>query len=131
MKDLVNKFVQIERTLSSERGDFALFALFLREDSGDKWDLIVASRWIDENRKEALSFITHRIAEALSADELPMLSRVVLVELANPSVRAVNQAVQIVSGVAEITNSNFFGLEIKHAYIITSQHLNIEEPVPA
>jgi hypothetical protein len=131
MRDFVNKFREIERTLASDRGEFALFALFLREDSTDKWDLIVASKWIDENRKEALSFITQRIAEALSPEELPMLSRVVLVELGNPAVEAVNHAFHITSGVAEVTNSNFFGLEIKHAYIITSHQLNIEEKAPA
>ena len=33
MKDLINKFVNIERKLSADKGSFSLFALFLREDA--------------------------------------------------------------------------------------------------
>lgn len=34
MKEIIEKFVTIEKELSDEKGDFNLFALFLREDAG-------------------------------------------------------------------------------------------------
>src|SRR5262249_53846668 len=112
MKELIEKFRDIERMLSQEIGEFSLFALFLREDSIDKWDLIVASDWIDGHRKEALSLITDRIKNNLTAHELSKLSRVVLVEMSNPAIAAISHDVSISHGLFEIQNSNFFGLGI-------------------
>jgi len=131
MRDLLGKFVELERRLSQERGEFSLFALFLREDASDKWDLIVAAPWIDVDRKEALAYITTQIQQLFNAEELPRLSRVVLVDQSNPAVEALNQAINCQHGQNEVRDSNFFGLQIKHAYIITSQRLNVDAEVPA
>jgi hypothetical protein len=131
MKELLPRFVELEKTLSDERGGFAVFALFLREDAVDKWDLIIAAPWIEEDRKEALSYITRKVQAAFTADELSLISRIVLIDLANPSVEAVNQAVAIRHGQAEVRDSNFFGLQIKHAYIITSERRRANERVLA
>jgi hypothetical protein len=131
MKELLDRFVELERLLSQARGAFSLFALFLREDALDKWDLLVAAPWIDADRKEALSYITNQVQQAFKPHELSRLSRVVLVEQANPAVRALNQAMRVQHGRNEIRDSNLFGLPIKHAYIITSQRQNVDEEVPA
>ena len=143
MRELIEKFIQVERTLTEEKGEFALFALFLREDAGAgsgtsgssgysaKWDLIAAADWIEGNRKAALSYITKMLQQALPHEELARLSRIVLVNITNPEVEAINQAVQIQHGDVEIRDSFFFGLQIKHAYIITSQRSNINEQIPA
>ncbi|HBB88530.1 MAG TPA: hypothetical protein DC047_13035 [Blastocatellia bacterium] len=141
MKELLERFVQFERAIAAEKGEFGLFALFLREDAGAgtsgysgysaKWDLIVAAPWIDGNRKDALPYITKRIQEAFSPSELSQLSRIVLVDLTNPEVEEINRAVRVQSGQTEIRDSNFFGLRIKHAYIITSQRTNVDQQIPA
>jgi hypothetical protein len=143
MRELLDRFIQLERTLALEKGEFALFALFLREDAGSgsgtsgysgysaKWDLIAAAPWIEGDRREALPYITRSIQQVFTAAELSQLSRIVLVDLANPEVAAINRAVSVQHGQAEIRDSNFFGLQIKHAYIITSQRTNINEQVPA
>ncbi|MGH9933420.1 MAG: hypothetical protein ACREA9_29910 [Pyrinomonadaceae bacterium] len=143
MKELLERFIQLERTLAQERGDFGLFALFLREDAGGgsgtsgysgysaKWDLIVAAPWIERDRKEALSYITGGVQAAFTPVELSQLSRIVLIDLANPEVEAINRAFGVQHGQAEIRESNFFGLQIKHAYMITSQRTNINEQIPA
>jgi hypothetical protein len=131
MRDLLGKFVELERRLSQERGEFALFALFLREDASDKWDLIVAAPWIEGDRKEALAYITTQIQQLFNAEELVRLSRVVLVDQSNPAITTINQAINCQHGQNEVRDSNFFGLQIKHAYIITSQRLNVDAEVPA
>lgn len=131
MKDLLGKFVELEQRLSQEKGEFSLFALFLREDALDKWDLIVAAPWIDVSRKQALAYITAEIQQLFNSEELATLSRVVLVDQSNPAVEAMNQAINCQHGQTEVRDSNFFGLQIKHAYIITSQRLNVNAEVPA
>jgi len=129
MRELLEKFVNLERTLSRERGEFSLFALFLREDALEKWDLIVAAPWVDDDRKAALADITKRIQQEFRPDELSHLSRVVLVDQANPAVTALNRAVRIQHGRNEVRDTNFFGLQIKHGYVITSQRLNLDAPI--
>jgi hypothetical protein len=143
MKELLDRFIEIERALALEKGEFGLFALFLREDAGagsgtsgysgysTKWDLVAAAPWIEGDRKEALSYITGSIQRVFTAVELSQLSRIVLVDLANPEVEAINRAISVQHGQAEIRDSNFFGLQIKHGYIITSQRTNINEQIPA
>ena len=129
MKQLLSRFVDLERRLADTRGGFSLFALFLREDAVDRWDLIVAAPWIEQDRKRALSYLTGEVQQEFSPEELSLLSRIVLVELANPAVEAVNQALAVQHAQAEVRDSNFFGLPIKHAYIITSQRRNVGEEV--
>lgn len=125
MKELVNKFIELEQKLSAEKGGFSLFALFLREDAVDKWDLLVAAPWIELDRKGSLPYITKHIQTMFTPEELTRLSRVVLIQQTNPALAAINRAMGIEHGTAEVQNSNLFGLQIKHAYIITSQQLNM------
>jgi hypothetical protein len=131
MKELVDKFVELERKISEKKGDFALFALFLREDAIDKWDLLVAAPWVETDRKTALSYITKQIQSSFKPGELTQLSRVVLIDQTNPALDAINRAMKIEHGVADVQNNNFFGLQIKHAFIITSQKPNVNVGVSA
>ena len=142
MKELLERFVDLEKRIAAEKGAFGLFALFLREDAGSgsgisgysgysaKWDLIAAAPWIEGDRKGALSYITKKLQEVLTPPDLSLLSRIVLVELTNPEVQAINRAVNIEHGQAEVRDRNFFGLRIKRGYIITSTR-NIDERIPA
>ncbi|NBB32087.1 hypothetical protein GVN22_27455, partial [Cellulophaga sp. BC115SP] len=51
MKNLIEKFSKIEQEIVNVKGDFELFALFLREDAIDKWDILVAADWISHNKQ--------------------------------------------------------------------------------
>ncbi len=121
MKELVDKLVSLERNVSDERGEFYLFALFLREDAQDKWDLMVSAPWIQADKKEALNYLATHIQSRLIPAELISLSRIVLIDTDNPALEAINKAIRVEHGKAEVRNSNFFGLQIDHAYIVTSK----------
>lgn len=120
MRDLAEKLRGLERTLSEEKGPFNLFALFLREDAPDVWDLVVAAKWIEEDRPAALADISRRVRDSLRADEITKISRVVLVERTDPALKAIASAMSIEHGIAEVASSTFFGLAIRHAFIITA-----------
>lgn len=107
MRELLEKFVELERGLAEEHGQFSLFALFLREDSTDKWDLVVAAPWIEENRKEGLAQISNRVQQAFVPEELSRLSRVVLIDDFNPALKAMPQALHSQHGTNEVRDSNF------------------------
>ena len=40
MKQTIEKLASLERDIASEKGESSLFALFLREDANDTWDLL-------------------------------------------------------------------------------------------
>jgi hypothetical protein len=120
MKDLAEKLRRLERTLSDEKGPFSLFALFLREDAPDVWDLVVAAKWIEDDRPVALADISKRVRDSLRSDEITKISRVVVVERTDPALKAIASAMSIEHGLAEVANSTFFGLAIRHAFIITA-----------
>ena len=122
MKTLAEKFAQIERRVAAEKGEFSLFALFLREDApGDQWDVIVAAPWIGEDKKEALQLLAAEIKSHLRTQDVVKLSRMVLLDPEDASVRDFNEAVQVEHGSVELRDREIFGLPIRHAYIITSR----------
>ena len=121
MKEVINKLIQIEKKISSEKGQFLLFALFLREDAPDLWDLMVAASWVEKDKSESLKHISDHLKKTLDTKELIKLSRIVLIDTDNPALDALHKAIHIEHGDAEIKDSNFFGLQIKHAYVITAK----------
>jgi hypothetical protein len=121
MKALAEKLRGLEQAIADEKGPFNLFALFLREDAPDVWDLVVAAEWIEEDQSQALAELSKRVRAYLRPDEITRISRVVIVERTNPAVKAIASAVSISHGVSEVANNNFFGLAIKRAFIISAQ----------
>ena len=126
MKEIIDKFKVIEKELSDERGEFNLFALFLREGSANKWDLLVSADWIIEDKSESLSVIASKVQEHLEINELLRLSRIVLINENNPALEAFHQTISVAHGSAEMQDIEFSGLEIKHGIVITSRKQKAE-----
>lgn len=126
--ELASNFTRLESRIAQERGDFTLFALFLREDVPDRWDLIVSAPWIGSDKQDALNYFVGQIKALLGPEDLTSLSRIVIVDPDDVAVQNLNRAISVEHGKAEVRDSNFFGLPIKHAYIITSKHP--DAPVP-
>lgn len=118
---LLEEMVSIERQASREKGEFYLFALFLREESPGKWDLLVSAPWIEPDEEAALKYLSSLVQSRLATSDLFSLSKIVLIDMDNPSLEAVQNAVTVEHGNVELRDRNFFGLDIKQAYIITSK----------
>jgi len=124
MNEVVEKFASLEAEIAEKRGNFSLFALVLREDAPDRWDLVVSAPWVGPNKQEAVNYFVAEIKSNLGPQGLVNLSRIVLVDPSDAPVQAFNRAIHVEHGRVEIRDSNFFGLPIKHAFIITSQSLD-------
>lgn len=120
MNELVSKIAQIEEETSAEKGDYELFALFLRENSADKWDVLAAASWIYDDKKHALPYLAKKIQQSLTPAELVQIARIVLIDADNPALLDFQNAIEIKHSTVEINNSTFNGVPIKRAYIITS-----------
>ena len=121
MKEFVDHLVKVERALAEKKGAFNLFALFLREDAPDKWDLLIAASWVERNKPDTLKYIAQKLQKSLNKKELLKLSRIVIIDHGNPALDAFQRAFHVEHGSTEIQGSNLFGLQIKHAYLITSR----------
>jgi predicted TPR repeat methyltransferase len=128
MKDLIEKLIEKEREITQEKGELLLFGLFLREDASDQWDLVVAAPWITEDKATALKYLASKVQEALTPEQLLKLSRIVLIEETNPSLKALQKEIQAEDAVAELHDRELFGLPMRHAYVITGRHSD-EHPV--
>lgn len=120
-KQVAEKLQTLEIKLSSAptNKSFKFFALLLREDV-QKWDLVVSATWLDTNQLEGLKFLVAQIRQALTEDEFLMLSRIVPHPTTSEIPAAFARAINAEHGLIEIKDSNFFGFNIKEAYIITS-----------
>ena len=122
MKEQAVKLQQVERELSDSKGQFELFGLFLREDAPNKWDLLISADWARDKKKDSISLIVQEIKKVLSDQEMLMLSRLVILDKDDAAIKAIHDAMHVEHGLAEISDSNFYGMAIKRAYLITSQH---------
>jgi len=86
----------------------------MREDVPDRWDLIVSAPWLGEDKRAGVSYLVAQIKSRLGEDDLVNLSRIVLIDPKDVAVQNLNRAIQVEHG-------NFFGLPIKHAFIVTSK----------
>lgn len=123
MREQAEKLQKVEKELSDSKGQFELFALFLREDAPNKWDLLISADWARENKKDAINCILKEVRKVLSDQELLMLSRLIILDKDDMALKALHGAITAEHGLAEISDSNFFGLAIKHAYLITSKKI--------
>ncbi|MBU0667842.1 hypothetical protein KJ951_02390 [Patescibacteria group bacterium] len=119
MRELVAKFVELEKTVSDKYGEFKLFALFLREDA-DHWDLVLSADWLKRNDIEFLKYISQELKKTIG-NNIVNLSKVVIVDTQNEDLKSLTASIEIEHGMIGIRNCNFFGLEIKDAFIITSR----------
>ena len=120
MKQIIEKLTSLERDIASEKGEFSLFALFLREDADDTWDLLASAPWFEADKRESLDYLVNQLRARLDTQALLSLSRIVLLEKGNPVLEAIHKAIKVRHGMAEVGDSISFGVPIKHAYIITS-----------
>ena len=121
MREIVQKLAKVEKEVALEKGTFNLFALVLREDAPGLWDLLVAARWVQENKELALKYIAAKIKKVLTSQEIMNLSRIVVIEQDNPALKALQKTIHVEESVVELQDSMLFGLPIKHAYIIASR----------
>lgn len=125
MKALVEKLAKMELDIATKKGPFLLFALFLREDAPDVWDLLVSAPWVESDKMGSFKYLTNKLKSIATPQELIQLSRIVAIDRNDPALSAINSAFSVEHKILEIKDANLFGLQIKHAYLITSHKPSI------
>lgn len=129
MKETLDKLKAVVKVLEKEHGHFSLFALFLREDSIEKWDIVVSASWLRSSEMSAYKTVVSQIQATLSPSELIQFSRVVILDDVDPVVSFLQNACPVTNGgfkespkdLSVETFSEKFGFTIKKAYVLRCQ----------
>ena len=85
MKTLADK-VKALLPMLEQRGAVYLFALFEREETFGKWDIVLSSEWSDKDSIAAVRLISDALVPKLNPEELSALSRVFIAPSHDPAV---------------------------------------------
>jgi hypothetical protein len=124
----IEKFCRVMEEVSAARGEFVFFGLFLREEALDEWDLVISAPWLEAGKRKALGEFIEKVTTIAGKQELLTLSRIVTLNHNDPNLEAVLKAVQVDNGPLELWHPDFFGLDIKHAYILRAKRSKKPEP---
>jgi hypothetical protein len=119
----IDKLRKVMNEVSAEKGDFALFGLFLSEESSDKWDLVVSAPWLEKGKLKALGEFVEILSSTIGKEEFLSLSRIITLNHDDPSLKAILRFVRVENGHVVLQDNNLFGLEIKQAHILRAKRL--------
>ena len=117
---LLEKLASLELNLSQQRGEFELFGLFLREESQEKWDLIVAAPWLHSYDRASLQAVVSEMQKTLTPAELLEFSRVVVLDKGNPFLEQLLAQYKTERNLVDVHDLSLLGLSFRRAYIITA-----------
>jgi hypothetical protein len=117
----VNALRKAMHDITSQKGEFTLFGLFMRADAPGTWDLVVSAPWLENGKLRALSEFVHLLTDSIGEQTFKELSRVQTVGAANPALKKILSAFSVSDGEVRIKQSNMFGLEIEDAIILQAQ----------
>jgi hypothetical protein len=88
--------------------------------------LVAAAPWLKDNEKEVRTYLAKEFQSRLDHQELLALSAVVILNEDDPNLERVQRDIDaeygiVEHGITEVKNEEFFGMDMKRAYIITSK----------
>jgi hypothetical protein len=108
--------------IAAKKGEFTLFALFLRADSsGGEWDLVVSAPWLETGKLKALGEFVELLAKSLGESNLRDFARVQTVGDDDPALNAIVSKFPVEDGELRVSRPGVFGLEIEDAIILRAK----------
>ncbi len=109
----------LEQRLEEEKGPFKLFGIFLREESPGRWDLLVSSPWIDDNKHRAVRELSQALSRALTRQQVLLISRIVPIGVHHDRfLEALQGMINVQHGLEEV-RGEISGVSIDQGYVIT------------
>ncbi len=125
MNTVLNKLKSIIFELEREHGSIYIFALFLRVDPIERWDVVLSAPWLNPDELSSYELITSKIQIALDPSEQVQLARIVILDPSDLNVSFLQNLATVVNGktdeVPEDLLSEKFRFTIKRAYLLRCQ----------
>jgi hypothetical protein len=130
MKEIfLDKLKSVVQSLEKRHKPILLFAIFQREDSLQKWDIIISAPWLSSSDKNAYQTVVSTIQAHLSTSELIQFSRIVILDHNDPVTSFLQDICPLTNGGYKKSPEDFsveplsdkFGFNIKKAYVLRCQ----------
>jgi hypothetical protein len=114
---------QLRDRIIRERGELAFLALFERDDNRGRWDLIIASGDLRDDRLADFTYVADVMKEIMPVEERLEVPRIVLLPPDYEPVVKLIRRVQHVNGTGpvELENINFYQFLIRTALIFHAE----------
>lgn len=129
MNEIIKKIKEAIISLEKENQALLICAVFLREDSLEKWDIVISASWLDSRTIESYKIVSSALQKILNESELVQVSRIVLIDQNDPVVSYLQSLKTITNGgfeeLEESDLSEKFRFDIRRAYLLRSQKLDV------
>jgi hypothetical protein len=117
---LILKAEEVRRRMVADKGEFALFAMFLRENAQDVWDLVASAPWTDPADVESYQTFYRYLGKVLSVEEFKGIARVVILNISDPYVRDFCEQHENRERFVPIRNFSFGKLQVLIGYVLAA-----------
>jgi hypothetical protein len=122
MNTLITALNEIERQLSSEKGEIALLACFEPADSPGYLEVVFSAAWAPRHNLEALQLFVSYLDRVLPPSERLEIARIAVVEPSDDDVQRLNARFsELTPGeIIEVRNEEHFGYPVVLGFIFAS-----------
>lgn len=128
MNSLLENAKKVVLELEKEHGSILVFALFLRTEPLERWDVVVSASWLNASDMNAYQLVGSKLQSVLNDEELLQISRIVILDEEDPAISFLQETISITNGKIEEQPSeplsNRFGFTIKQAFILRCKKEN-------
>lgn len=103
--------------LAAKRGEFTLFALLMRADAPDTWDLVVSAPWLEGGKLKATAEFVRLLSQSIGQKSLPHFARVVVLSGNDAPVKFILENIPVEDGEIHLQSFNLQGMKIEKAII--------------
>ncbi len=117
--ELARKIKNAIKRAATERGGVDFAALVLRENSPNRWDVVLAAPWLARKDRATLDLFSKELRRSLKMPEFIQISRIVLLDHIDPSREPVPAIVPVADDLGRAAGpGRFLGVEAKDAYFL-------------
>jgi hypothetical protein len=124
IKAIATKLNRLGSNIEKSKGALELLGLFLREESQELWDLVVAAPWLKASERTSFEYIANQLKKILNNKELFGLSRIVILEHGGVVLNSFITRFKDHKGLADVHYIAEGGIIIRRAYIITARSVS-------
>jgi hypothetical protein len=127
MNSLLDKLKLVMQALEKANNPFLIFALFLREEPLEQWDVVVSATWLNSSEIDSYKKVSSEIQTSLTSEELMQLARVVILNPNDTLVVSLQNEFSVKNGKPKDVSSEFFiekfPFKIKRAFLLHCQKI--------
>jgi len=116
---LARRLQLAEKAIASAHGQFVLFVLAEREETPDKWDLLVSARWLDTTRQGVQQMVS-LLKPYLAESDWFALASITPLAPALEYVQWIARKYDVQHDNHEVIDTFWDSLFIPHGYVITA-----------